>query len=49
MAAIANDAPILVNQDTTMVNNMDSDAFDHHAYWDFVSNENGERFLSKGQ
>ena len=42
LAAIANSAPLVANQDANRVDNMAGESFNHHAYQKLMSNENGE-------
>ena len=42
LAAIANNAPLVANQDANRVDNIAGESFNQHAYWKLMNNENGE-------
>ena len=41
-ATMANNAPLLSDQDLDRISNMAGNSFDRHAYWKFMSNDDGE-------
>ena len=42
LAALANNVPLVANQDESMVDNMAGEEFNHHTYWELFRNENNE-------